>query len=57
MTANPNAPEDDTTGAPLGDVAESQETDDSLVNSDLHGEAREVAEDAAGDGPAKTPGA
>lgn len=27
------------------------------VNPDLHGAAREVAEDAAGDGPAKTPGA
>lgn len=36
---------------------ESHESDDSLANPDLHGAAREVAEDASGDGAAKTPGA
>ncbi len=41
----------------LGSVAESQGADESPVNSDLHGAAREVAEGASGDGAAKTPGA
>jgi len=51
-----NSGDDEAVDGGLGDIADSQESDDSLVNSDLHGQAREVAEDASGEGAAKTPG-